>query len=212
MPLKDANVKVTGPAKENGKDEMPVITVPAAKGKHFVQIYNEAHADKKKAEQSMKETRPKLETPGVDEVFAQNCAHPLEPITSVKLTDGSGAVCRLSFTAKYGAADAEQVEAVFDATGKDINDYLVSTVAAKFDSKVFLDAEGNFSKTVYDKFRLAVERVAKELGVECPLSTAKVVIPKPDFHERRWKDFTVQQQKDISAVLPNVVTLSPVTA
>lgn len=225
MPLKSADVKVTGTAaKENGGEVMPIVTIPSistkdkagkAQTRHPVEIYNDAAAAKKKADAEMKEMRPKLAEPGslgIQALFEENCAHPLEPITSVKLTDASGAVCRMSFTARYGAAEAEQVSAVFDATGQDINEYVVETVAAKFDNAVFLDAEGNFDKNVYDKFRIAIGKVAKELGVVCPLATTKVVVVKPDFHERRWKDFTVAQQKEISAVLPNTVSLTPVVA
>jgi hypothetical protein len=117
-----------------------------------------------------------------------------------------GEVTRVSFTSRYNNCDTEQVDATFasfdpvpDGKGgkvhRDINNYVVETIAAKFDDSVFMDAEGNFDLTAYNKFRLAIEKVAKDLGmvdaetgkVKSPLGTKRVLKVKPDFHERRFK-------------------------
>ena len=83
---------------------------------------------------------------------------------------------------------------------------------AKFDSKVFLDGDGNFSQKTYEAFRKAVEQVAQKLGVACPLETEKVVTPKETFHVERWKVIpSPDDQARVSALVKNTVQVVPVT-
>jgi len=180
-----------------------------------VRDYNEAAAEKKAAEETMKELAVLLKEEALVEILPRNCADPASPISSVVLVDDRGESIRVSFTSKYNNTDPALVEKTFDmleeANAKlDVNDYVVETLAAKFNSKVFLADDGSFSRVRYERFFTAIQAVADSLKVENPLSTEKVVIPKPDFHERRWKDFTAAQQVPLTLALPNTVTLTPI--
>jgi len=213
MPLKKLPKRLVRKAPPTRKSDILTIEISGTD----VRDYNNAVAEKKAAEELMKELAPLLKEEALVEILPRNCADPASPISSVVLVDDRGESVRVSFTSKYNNTDPLVVEETFAAIEKthpsiDINDYVVETLSAKFDSKVFLDTNGNFSKQIYERFRNAIETVANELKVENPLSTEKVVIPKPDFHQRRWKDFTATQQVPLTTALPNTVTLTPIIA
>lgn len=213
MALKRLKVKMTAPSTKPG--DIPVVAVEG----DLIAQYNKADAQKKAAEGVMNDLKPEILELGLGEVFARSCADPANPTPTVKLVDDEGEVLRVEFTKRYGTipdADAadELFEQLTDAEGNtvDINLYVQEVVVAKFDDKVFLDAEGNFQQKVYDAFRKAVEEVSRKLNVPCPLETTKVFTPKDVFHMERFKTFPdPHAQAQLTAVMPNVTRVVPVT-
>lgn len=218
MPLKklSKNLKLEEPAKKT--NSIPKLLLAGT----MVRDYCNA-ADAEKAAKELKERlAPDLREVALDYLFQENVRHPENAFNSLKLEDKPikkdksameeepAAVVRFEFTSKYNAADAEQVSEVFDGfEGVDVNEHVVEALVAKFDASVFLDANGNFDKKKYDKYRTAIEAVAVELDDKMPLTTEKVVMPKPDFHVQRWALFDEAQQRSISEVLPNTTRLIP---
>jgi hypothetical protein len=219
------NVKVNAPEDKPDKEEIPVVQIEGDICKRF----NEAKKQMKDAEAVIKELQGTIHQRAMEKIFAHNCdPNCLKPLTSVKLQDVTvdeedesvrtpGEVTRVSFTARYNNCDTEQVDAAFqDFKGRDINDYVVETIAAKFDDSVFLDADGNFDLVAYNKFRIAIEKVAKDLGmvkdgkVQSPLGTKRVLKTKPDFHERRFRDFDEEENFTLAKVLPNTIQCAAV--
>jgi hypothetical protein len=213
MALKRLKVKLAQAPATAG--DTPIVAVEGDQ----ISRYNKADAEMKEAERLMKELRPDLLEIGTDEVFKISCAHPTEPSFTVKLEDDTGEMLRVQFTKRYGQiANVEATEALFEALtdreGRpvDINDFVQETVVGSFDNKVFLDAKGNFDRKVYDRFRKAIEGVAAELQVPCPLSTHKVVVPKEKFHTERFMLFgDVAIQRQLTTLMPNTTQIVPVT-
>jgi hypothetical protein len=232
-----SNVKVNETETTAKKDEIPVVQMEGDTCKRF----NEAKKQIKDAEAVIKELESVVHSHAMTAIFAHNCdPNCLQSITSVKLQDikvdeedetkrEPGEVTRVSFTARYNNCDTAQVDATFsnfppvpDGKGgkvhRDINEYVVETIAAKFDDSVFMDAEGNFDLVAYNKFRLAIEKVAKDLGmidaetgkVKSPLGTKRVLKVKPDFHQRRFRDFNEDENFTLANVLPNTIQCAPV--
>lgn len=219
-------VKVNETDSKPKSDEIPVVQIEGDICKRF----NEAKKQIKDAEGVIKELEGTIHQRAMERIFAHNCATDcLKPLTSVKLQDITvdeedeevrtpGEVTRVSFTSRYNNCDTAQVDAAFqEFPGRDINDYVVETIAAKFDDSVFMDADGNFDLTAYNKFRLAIEKVAKDLGmvdgegkVKSPLGTKRVLKTKPDFHERRFKDFDEEENFTLAKVLPNTIQCAAV--
>lgn len=212
------------------KDEIPLYHLDG----DIVKQLNTARAAKKEAEETCKLLEPQVKEEAMRVIFDENCApETFSPITSVKIQDMEwptdedckagrkdqkpGEVCRVSFTSKYNACDAAQLEAVFEGfKGRDINDFVTETMDASFDSAVFLDKNGDFRKDVFDAMRDAVAGVVKKFDIKGDdgqpfkaLTCKRVVIPKPDFHERRWKDFNCQENHLLSKVLPNTIQIVP---
>ena len=133
----------------------------------------------------------------------------------VLVADDAGEVTRITFSSKYSGVAAAMAEALFgeiktkDGKKPDINDYLARTMVGSFDSSVFLGPDGRFDQKRYDKIHAAMETVARELGVANPLSTSETVLPLPDFHARRWMDFSLETNKRITEVIPNQVNFVP---
>lgn len=225
-----SNVKVTETEPASKTGDIPIVPVEGDTMKRF----NEAKARFKDAEEVIKELQPILHQTAMQYIFDHNCSRACtNQLTSVKLQDITtdeelpkndpkrvvhGEITRVSFTARYNNCNADQVEAVFSTMkGRNVNDYVTETLAASFDSKVFLDADGNFDKKVYDKFRVAIERVATELGlknedgsVKSPLTTQRVLVTKEGFHEQRFKDFDVEENFVLAKVLPNTIQCAAV--
>jgi hypothetical protein len=225
-----SSVKVTQADEPAKKGDIPIIQVEGDTMKRF----NEAKARIKDAEDVIKELEPVVKQTAMQHIFTNNCREDcLNPLTSVKLQDlevdeelpkndpnrlKPGEITRVSFTAKYNSCNTEQVEMVIGGMkGRNVNEYVTETLAATFDDSVFLDGDGNFDKTIYNKFRVAIERVATELGlknpdgtVNTPLKTKRVLVTKEDFHERRFKDFDVEENFLLAKVLPNTIQCAPV--
>ncbi len=217
MALKKLKIKIpVNGHSDKDKAKMPIVDIEG----DVVKQYNAASAAMKAAEDVMKDLRPEITEVGVGAVLEFNVGAPANPVASAKLVDATGASTLVSFTAKYSAlgdtAKVENVENFFasldgDVTDTDINHYVQETVQAKFNCKVFNDEVGVFSKLKYDKYRLALERVARELGDPCPLEVSKVLMPLEGFHAKRWAAFpSVELQMALAEVLPNVVTVKPI--
>jgi hypothetical protein len=213
MALKRLKVKMTTPGVKPG--DIPVVNVES----DLISQYNKADAQKKAAEGVMNDLKPEILELGLSEVFKRSCADPLNPTPTVKLQDDEGEVLRVEFTKRYGNipddGEADELfEQITDGDGNpvDINRYVQEVVVAKFDDKVFYDAEGNFVPKVYDTFRKAVEEVSRKLGVACPRETTKVFTPKEVFHMERFKTFPDPDvQAKLTVVMPNVTRIVPVT-
>jgi hypothetical protein len=214
MALKKLRVKMAAaPATKPG--EIPVVTIEG----DLIKQYNSADGQAKAAKAVMEDLRPEILELGLREIFERSVAHPKEPSLTVKLQDEQAEVLRVQFTARYlQVADLEGAEELFgslrgpDGKPVDINDYLQETVAAKFNCGVFLDTDGKFQQTVYDKFRTAIERVASQLKVPCPLETTKEVRPLPSLHEKRWEAFPDPVvQVNLTRICPNTTQIVPVT-
>lgn len=177
--------------------------------------YNEASAIGKAAEALMGDLKPSMLPQALNHIFENNTDKPFELINSVAFRDEQDNVTRVSFTAKYSDTTAEQVEELFGklktkhGTTANVNDYVARTVEGTFDSKVFHDAEGRFDRTKYDRIVEALDTVCKELGVENPLSTVVTVKPLASFHQRRWNDFSIEDNRKISLVLKNTISFTP---
>lgn len=214
MALKKLKVKMaSAPATKPG--EAPVIIIEG----DLVEQYNKADAQEKAAKAVKEDLRPEILEIGCTEVYRRCIATPADPACTVKLQDERGEVLRVQFTSKYGVVpDVDVADALFeelsDAEGNpvDINDFLEERVAATFNCDVFNGTDGKFSKAIYDKFRLAIERVAASLEVACPLETVKVVKPLPVLHEKRWTVFPdVEAQQKLTLACPNTTQIVPVT-
>lgn len=212
-------------AKKKTSKEVPVTLV---KG-DVVRRYNEACDQIDRAEAVCKELAPELHEIGLEYVFAHNCENGENPkrfINSVNIQDGAddaepGQTVMFTWTRKAKAMDAAAVEALFNdpelkTTARkpaNVNDYVAWVPKADFDAKVFMVAEKGrmkFSQERYDAFRKAIQAVADEFSVTNPLSTSKVFGPVEDFQDRRFKDFTAEQNQHIAEVMPTTVSLSPV--
>lgn len=193
------------------KGDLPVLTVEG----DYPSRYNEASAIKKAAEGLMDELRPLLLPDAIAEIYRHNNERPWDAISSVKLQDDDESVLRVTFMAKYSVVGASVAESFFDqikmrdGSKPNINNYLARAMQASFDSSVFLGPDGKFDEKRYAKFVAAVEKVAKELGTTNPLSAQEVVTPLPDFHSRRWLDFDVKTNQQISEVIKNQTNLTP---
>ena len=215
MALKKLKVRMAAaPATKPG--DIPVINIEG----DLIKQYITADAQAKAAEAVMKDLRPEILELGTAEIFKRSVGDPKNPTPTVKLQDEQNEVVRVQFTAKYGKiADVDAVEELFDAArdskGKkvDINDYIQETVAAKFNCDVFNGPDGKFQQAIYDKFRMAIEKVALQMEVACPLETTKVVVPLAVLHEKRWETFPdAAVQAQLSLVCPNTIQIVPVTA
>jgi len=225
MSLKKLRVKMT-PAPAVKPGEIPTLMVEG----DLVKQYITADRQKKEAEELMADLRPEIVDLGRGEVFRRSVGSPAHPTCTVKVQDEEAEVVSVQFTSAYSVvADVHAAEELFESVvngdGKpvDINQFLQETVVAKFNCDVFHDPEGRFDQAVYNKFRQAIECVAAELKLNCPLETAKAVKPLPAFHTERWGVFpnkvlqaeleganeTLQDR--FTRVIPNTTRIVPVT-
>lgn len=221
MALKRTQIAETKPATK--KEERPLFKLA---DKDIVLRFNKAAADLKDAKAVVDELRVKILAKGTEHFYQHNIDHPTAPVKTVELTDATGSTLRLTSQAKYSAADANAVEALFENfaskypdTKIDVNDYVQETCSASFDNSIFNDADGRFSDRIYNVFAEAIEKVTKDLiakkvlaaGTPSPLKTTKKVVPLSSFDEARYVIFpTVKDQTSILEVLPNTITLTPV--
>lgn len=193
----------------------------------LVQAFNDASVQLDKAQAARDQLEPHLKLMGVSFITSHNCGSPLDPWTSVSLEDQVGDKSRISSTSRYSFANGDLIGATFEAMKAvarhpdarnveatkefdakyDVNEYVQETLVAAFDNKFFLDKDGNFSKARYDAVNAAMDVVAKKLACPNPVSYKTVVLPKPDFHAKRYQLFSVEENTKISAVLPNVVSI-----
>lgn len=213
-----------------GKGTIPVVYVPDG----IVSQYNEAKGQVDANNKIMERLKPTLQKIGLEAVFEHNCAHADEAkaqissvnlmdrlpegmdITTGTVTDALKEVCMFTWTTKDTANDpkkvVEEFNRVLTVEGKkaNINNYAAYEVVASFDTSVFKGANGKFSQERYDAYMEALVEVSTRFGVENPLSCGKVLKPKPDFHDRRWKQFDKETNLQLHAILPTQVNLKPV--
>lgn len=212
MPLKSLNVALNEQPKKTSSD-IKTVTV----GGSIVADFNRAAVAAKKAEVAAEEARASVLEIGLPEYFAVATANPDTPPSSVKLQDDTGSVVLLSLTNSYRDVDPEAAEQVLNEFGAEIEKHAQYVVAAKFDDKIFVNANGKFSKKIYEAYRSAIERVTAQLvrdgvlpvGTATPLTGKEVARVFPSFHHDRWSKFTSEQQAEIHRVIPATVALKP---
>jgi len=195
--------------------------------------YNEARDQVDKATEVMNELKPTLIDEGLQAVFDHNSQHAGDSkaqISSVNLmdrlpdedeADGRSVaealkeVCMFSWLRKDLKNNPKQVEAEFNRLRKvdgkkaNINDYAGYEVVAQFNTDVFM-VDGKFNKERYVAFITALKEVSEQFEVDMPLTCAKVLKPKADFHDKRWQDFDVESNIALQAVLPTQCNLKPI--
>jgi hypothetical protein len=212
-------IAVAAPSAEV-KGKSNIVTVPVAPGEKdrdndLVARYVTAYEDVKTAEGLVKELRPRLLALGQPALFQLNKGKNAEPASSIKLTDSTGAQVRVTMQDKYSTfteAGVEPLVAILESPlmgVKDPNNYLVETLAAKFDDSIFT-VDGNFSQARYDAIKAAMDTVAAKLKIPSPLTVTKVVRLKDDFHVRRNVDFTPEQNLTLAEYAKQTITLLPV--
>ena len=180
--------------------------------------YNEARDQVDAATEVMNLLKPTLIEAGLQAVFEHNTKHADDSkaiLSSVNLTDEEKEVCMFTWTRKDLKNAPKQVETEFnrlrmvDGKKANINDCAAFEVVAKFDTGVFM-VNDKFNPQRYEAFVDAMAAVAAEYEVENPLSCAKVLVPKADFHDKRWALFDVEANIVIQSVLPTQVNLKPI--
>jgi hypothetical protein len=202
-------------ASKKAKTEIPTVVVTG----DIVTRYNEARDAADRAEEILNELKPTLTEEGLQGVFNHNAQHPEDPkarISSVNLKDdATGEIVQFSWTKKNLKCDPKQVEAEFntlrtvDGKKANVNDYVGYEIAASFDTKVFM-VDGKFNRNRYDQFMTAIQQVAADLGVDNPLTCGKVLVPKADFHDKRWQAFNVEDNLWLQQLLPTQCSLKPI--
>jgi len=200
-------VEAATPAKKNA---MPVIAVRGAEVVEAIHKFSQAYEASKEAEAVLKEYRPVIEERALVEFFKENAAHPTTPISSIKLETETGATVRFTFQEKYSVADAATVEALFEKLNSDAGAYVTETLKPSFNANFFNNADGEFDEAVYNATVAALEGVARQFGKTNPLATKKIVVPKPNFHAERFSKFDINQNVELTAVLPNTRNVVPV--
>jgi len=203
-------LKVKGVQKPVKKGDIPTVLVEG----DYPSQYNEAKAVFDQAEGLMKELRPVMEPDALAELFRHNSERPWDMLKSVKLQDEKGEVTRITLVSKYSPVNAQIAQVLFDTlktkagAPANINEYLARTMVGKFDSKIFLDPDGKFNQKRYDVVMKYMGLIAAELGFD-PLSTEEVVLPLPDYDSRRWVDFDLATNKQLSEVIKGQVNFVP---
>lgn len=203
---------------------------PSAKKTKYPEIAHKGVADLVRLEAVFKEAKANLDLAkadisavGAKAVIKHNCAA-VDPVSSVRLyevvkDESTGEVARsevmVSFQDRYSQANPEAADALFESMGKDVNDYVLETAAIKFDNSFFITADGEFNKKAFDMVNAAMTKVVDELKKKkivaetavSPISCAAMVIPKPDFHARRFKELSVDENVAVMEVLKNTVSV-----
>ena len=222
MPLQvlPTNKVNAAPAKSKKTSSMPSVEVAGMLLKRF----SEAKSRLADAAVVVEELEPMVRNKGLSGLFEYNIANPDAPTPSVRLVDDTGARVVVTMQNRYSAINVEAADAVFTACGGDINNHLQMTVAAKFDSGIFISAEGTpsageFSKKIFEAYQTAVDKVTKDLitrgllpvDTVCPLSSAPVASVRAGFHTERWAVYKdASQQESIHEVVKATVTMKAV--
>lgn len=204
MALKTLNVKTNAEGSKSKKDNVPSTVIAS----DLITRLNEADTAAKDAKALRDELALQVREIGLDALVKFNVQAPVNPVTSMKVIDEDGEVARIAFTEKYGNPNLEQLNAAFEGMSKDINEYVLQTVKAKFNTAIFVDKDGNFNEGKFNAYMEAMAKLAQKFGDVNPLATETVVAPKPNFHANRWGQFTAEQQKTLIEVLPNTITVT----
>lgn len=223
------------PVATQAKSSKPTVKTVAVVGTS-VSRFAKADSEAKAAKALMTELSPTLQEVGVAHVFQTNsdCSNdPKALISSVNLVDanivngshvdvdGSPRV-QFSWVKRNLKNDPKAVEAAFkritnlDGKAVAMEDYCHWAVKGEFNTEVFstknpTTGDMEFDENKYKKFVAAIEKVAKALKVEMPLTCSKVLVPKPDFHQRRFRDFDVKTNVLLMSVLPTSLALEAIT-
>lgn len=213
---------------KKGRKTIPTVKLVTPEG-DVVKRYNEACDAATKAEATITELTPILRKAGLTEVFNTNCTaeSTKDRISSVNIVDvkmgvpehkqePNGEICMLTWTKKDVKNDAKAVETAFNAlrTTEDkrpnVNNYVRWMPVASFDSSAFI-VNDRFDEERYNEFNEAIALVAKRLGIDNPLSCARILKPVADFHETiRWQQFDGDANAIIHSVLPTQVNLKAI--
>lgn len=203
MSIKRVNVSVAD-SKVTAKKSMPEILVEGFQLDHFVTCLAAAETANTALEAAKTAVKELALLP-----FFNECADKNAPISSIILHDSEGTRVRMTVQNKYPSLDATQGSALFEGMNKDPGDYLAETVKVSFDSKVLVDAvTGEFNNNLYLAMANAMAKVAKDYGVENPLSSATQIVAKPAFHAQRFVAFTPKQNVQIQRTFPATITLT----
>lgn len=205
MPLKTIETTVVPAQKKAAKSKVPEVRVS---GHRITEFAKAKHAEKE-AKATVAELEPEIRRIAVAKYLSSRCGSAPIDSSSIKLEDDYGSVVRFDFKDQYKVADPVAVEALFEAEfAKDCNDYVQEVMEVKFDNSVFLDAKGEFSQDRFNRFNAAIAAAAAALQVPNPLSSVRKVVPKINFHARRFVDFDKEENSRIFETLPNTVAFS----
>jgi hypothetical protein len=204
---------------------IPVIELDGDAVKRF----NEAKDQIAAAQKVIDALTPVLQEAGIKAVFKHNIREKADVtlhISSVRLQDKreqpviegeTVETIMFSWTKTAKKCDSKRVEDFFDGLKTLDNkpaqrcDYAAWILGADFNTEVFYDpASKKFDPERYGKFVKALDRVSKQLKVENPLSTHKVMGPTANFHVKRFVDFALETNLDLAEVLPTTLKLEPV--
>lgn len=178
-----------------------------------VKEYNHAAAQEKAWAKIMEVKKPKLTARALEAMYAHNTEHPAEAVKTVCLSDSTGAACNVSLKDTYAKASHDPAEAIaaLRLLGKaDPNQYIAERVVVGFDTSIFYNEDGSIKRSLYLDMMNAIQAVATNYGVESPFTSKKVVSTKPDFGDKRWTDFTEEQQPMVTKSFPATVSVTPI--
>jgi hypothetical protein len=208
--LNDINLPET-----DSKKARTNITTITVRG-DIVTRFNEARDAIKQAEAVVDMLKPELVDAGLEAVFENNCQPDKAVISSVNLADTeTGQTVQFTWTrknlkcSKPSVTEAFSVLRTVEGKKANINDYVYYVTVAEFDGSVFM-VNGKFNEERYAAFVNALQDVSDQFGVANPLSCGKALKVKPDFHDRRWKDFDPETNRELQTVLPTQVGLEPI--
>ena len=156
MPIKRVNVSVAD-SKVTAKKSMPEILVDGSQLDYFVTCLAAAETANTALEAAKTAVKELALLP-----FFNECADRNAPISSIMLYDSDETHVRMTVQNKYPSLEATQGSALFEGMNKDQGDYLAETVKVSFDSKVLVDAGGEFNNNMYLAMYKAMAKVAKD--------------------------------------------------
>lgn len=209
--LNDIDVPVNTPDAKAGDSNIREVQIEG----DSIQRYNSASALCKSNEALMKKLKPLLVVPASEEFFEYNTTNAGAPLTSVRLVDQTRHKLNVSFKNAYGNISGDEAiaaltKALTDLGVKDVNKYLRSTLALGLDALPFFHENGDLNVEFYKEVYTELAKIAEKHKVNNPLTALKVVQVRSTFHQERWADFTYEQQKELSKLLPNQISLTPV--
>lgn len=210
--IKSVGVPIALALSPSSKEAPSKITFKL-EGSTVVQEYNHAVAQEKAWDKVKEETKPLLQVEALAELYAYNTANSETPVKTVCLVDDTGSQCNVTIKDTYGKTNLDPdtvIDGLVNLGYMDANKFVFEKVAVSFDTGVFYNANGSLNKEFYMEMLEACESIASSHGLPSPFSSKKVVSVKPGFAEKRWKDFTKDQQLKVSALFPAQVSITPI--
>lgn len=184
-----------------------------------VQQYINANVAMKEAQEQMDGAAALIRQVGLSYVVERNCTNPSTQIKSVNIVRAVSSTdlgIQVSLAARSKDVNPDMAKDLFSklstCTGKKpkVEDYLEWQVQAVFNSQVFKTADGQWQWERYEAIMAALNAACAKLQVDNPLELSKTLVPKPDFHEARYRDFDVDANMSLMAVVPPTVSLKVV--